>query len=355
MTLLSWFNKDEFKSLPEMEQEYRGMLAAVAYAIDARADAREVSELEQFRKSAPSAFALLGENGKLIEGVSFSQIQRRHRAHTWSKAKLEGLVQWVRQRVVVDGEVAPEEMAFLAQLGQIFKEGERVPLFLAAESGMTARDHDFFDYLSERQFREEFPNSRCNFTRGALYTYHPFLSAALVPFSEEGLQVAQLETLSGVVALARELGAKRATIRHDKNFSAAIGASGNMALTEPNGAGSLSIQRSVSGEVVKNDGEVLICEFEGRIPVYARWLPWFWKRRLLKQHAGCGKYLDIIEARLSANPEKSRTHKITSERSAKLAAALSFAIKAEGADMGAGGEGKLSMVAALNEELILEF
>lgn len=353
--VLGYFKSDEFKALPAQEREYRGLLAGAAYAIDGQVDAREKADFETFRAALPREVELSSDG--TMGGLNFSTLQRRHRALDWSSDKKKQLSQWIRGRVAADGEVASEEEAFLIQMGQILHEGERVSLFLGAPGQVRQPEHDFFEYLTEERFREDFPNSRCYFTKGHLYTYHPFLNAALVPFTEEGLKVAQLDTMRGVIALVQELGAKQVTIKHSRNFSAAIGYTAGFSAVVPgeSGTATLSETLAVNGEVLQSNGEVLTCTFQGRVPVYAKWVPWFWKRRMLQRYAGCDKFLEIIEARLSPNPEQERTHAVRSDRSGKFSASLAFAIKVKGMEAGENLAGNASGSLALNEELQIKY
>lgn len=330
-SVVSFFESNPERNLSEPELAYRMLVASTLFGLDGLSEAEKV-ELERRATALPKNQLRIAATEGVATRASFDMLVSRHDALEWTSAKKDEFRAWLLKMARVDNEYTPEEKAFLIQMAQLIEDRGRVDLFIAVRSVPPDGDHGhrFFEYVTKEDFDRRFCNSECPFEPAQIYTSHPFLADAVLPFKTNAFEEAQSSAVLKLVELLQMLGAKRCRIHNARkqefgvDANASAGVSGKLEEMPPL---DLSMSRSANFKRVSNDMETWEGEFEGGVSLLRYFLPFYWWRKIDSRFRAFSEYESVIRHRSGTNRVKYFRHTVRQEKSHALAIALSAAMK----------------------------
>lgn len=311
------------------EEEFLAFFANILFRIDGVVHSEEEKILENYRSRTSDSFQKKLED-TLQSTETFSILRRQYKS--LDKGAVEKMFSKFVDLSKVDGEVSECEEAILIQFAQMLKDYEKLPLFItcSAKPSNVLIMHDLFEYITEEEWRQRYKNSTSGFLADEIYTLHPFVSDALIPFSISGFEDSQNEFFEGIIPIMKELGASCVYISESKEqFSERqenVKADISVEYGEK-GAGASGSSMADTKSILQNK-EIVEVRFDGsKLPLLDRVLPGRIHKRLKEKYKHKPEYLTLIENRFGGNKINYFEYQIKSKVAKSLANGLDAAAK----------------------------
>lgn len=307
------------------------MLANVLFRIDGTVSPEEQEHLDRLTEEVPQRVRERIE--KILESPDvFVQIRNWYNA--LGEAEKSLAKEEVKKLVQIDKERTEEEEAFLIQFAQITEGHDRLPLYVSTEldkANGKLPNHNFFRYVSARQFPETFPNAETVFRSGNVYVDHPYINDSLIPFTAHDFEQAQDQLFGGVIELLKELGAKSVHISESMEEVEGDRQQGKVSVDAKSvttGSAQLAGGADFSLERILRTKDTVNVRFDGsKPPLLRRLFPQRWHQQLLRRYRNNPQCLTIIKNRFGHNKASYFKHQVKSMEARSVAKGINAAAK----------------------------